>query len=50
MAVNPKRELIWQGRLHLGDEPGIYGDAHYCGGAIKSGGCRQAIATERICQ
>ncbi len=31
MAVNPKRELIWQGRLHLGDEPGIYGDAHYCG-------------------
>jgi hypothetical protein len=31
MAVNPKRELIWQGRLHLGDEPGVYGDAHYCG-------------------
>jgi hypothetical protein len=25
------RELIWQGRLHLGDEPGVYGDAAYTG-------------------
>ena len=31
MAVNPNQELIWQGRLHLGDEPGVYGDAHYSG-------------------
>ncbi len=31
MAVNPKAELVWQGRLHLGDEPGVYGDAAYCG-------------------
>lgn len=31
MAINPQQELIWQGRLHLGDEPGVYGDASYCG-------------------
>lgn len=31
MAVNPQQELIWQGRTHLGDEPGVYGDAHYSG-------------------
>ncbi len=31
MAANPQQELIWQGRLHLGDEPGVYGDAHYAG-------------------
>lgn len=31
MAVNPQQELVWQGRLHLGDEPGVYGDAAYCG-------------------
>jgi hypothetical protein len=31
MAVNPQQELVWQGRTHLGDEPGIYGDAHYSG-------------------
>ncbi|WP_428961474.1 hypothetical protein [Micromonospora fluostatini] len=24
-------ELIWQGHIHLGDEPGIYGDALYSG-------------------
>src|SRR5215510_10187263 len=23
--------MIWQGKLHLGDEPGIYGDAAYPG-------------------
>jgi hypothetical protein len=31
MAVTPQQELVWQGRLHLGDEPGVYGDAAYCG-------------------
>jgi hypothetical protein len=31
MATNPQQELIWQGRIHLGDEPGIFGDAHYSG-------------------
>ena len=31
MAVNIEQEMIWQGRLHLGDEPGIYGDAAYSG-------------------
>ena len=29
--ANSPQELIWQGRLHLGDEPGIYGDASYSG-------------------
>ncbi|MFG1607939.1 hypothetical protein [Actinoplanes sp. NPDC049265] len=24
-------ELIWQGRSHVGDEPGVYGDASYAG-------------------
>jgi len=24
-------ELIWRGRIHLGDEPGVYGDASYSG-------------------
>ena len=24
-------ERIWEGRLHLGDEPGVYGDAAYAG-------------------
>ena len=31
MAVNPNQELIWQGRTHIGDEPGVYGDASYSG-------------------
>ena len=31
MAVNPNQELIWRGRLHMGDEPGVYGDAAYTG-------------------
>jgi hypothetical protein len=31
MAVNPQQELIWQGRTHLGDEPGVFGDSHYSG-------------------
>jgi hypothetical protein len=28
---NPKDELIWKGQLHIGDEPGVYGVAHYVG-------------------
>jgi hypothetical protein len=24
-------ELIWQGRMQIGDEPGVYGDAQYSG-------------------
>ena len=28
-------EPIWEGRIHLGDEPGIYGDAAYAGLAIE---------------
>jgi hypothetical protein len=31
MTKNPGQELIWQGALHLGDEPGVYGDAAYSG-------------------
>ncbi|MGW2439463.1 hypothetical protein ACWCY1_22330 [Streptomyces goshikiensis] len=26
-----KPELVWQGRVHLGDEPGVFDDAHYSG-------------------
>ena len=29
------RERIWEGRLHLGDDPGIYGDASYAGLAVE---------------
>lgn len=31
VAKNTASELVWQGRIHLGDEPGVYGDAHYAG-------------------
>lgn len=31
MARNPQSELVWQGRIHLGDEPGVYGDSQYSG-------------------
>ncbi len=31
MATNPQQENIWQGRIHLGDEPGIFGNAAYNG-------------------
>jgi hypothetical protein len=31
MAITSQQEMIWQGRLHLGDEPGIFGDASYPG-------------------
>jgi hypothetical protein len=33
--LGPKPELIWEGRQHLGDEPGIYGDAGYSGLALE---------------
>lgn len=29
--VENAHELIWEGQLHLGDEPGIYGNAPYVG-------------------
>ena len=29
--LSPQPELIWQGRIHLGDEPGVFGDACYSG-------------------
>ncbi|MBI1750632.1 MAG: hypothetical protein HY234_00105 [Acidobacteria bacterium] len=28
---NPQSEVIWKGRIHIGDEPGIHGDACYSG-------------------
>ena len=28
-------ELVWEGRQHLGDEPGVYGDAGYSGIALE---------------
>jgi hypothetical protein len=31
MANSSQQEMIWQGRLQLGDEPGIFGDAAYTG-------------------
>lgn len=31
VGTERKREPIWEGRLHLGDNPGIYGDATYVG-------------------
>jgi hypothetical protein len=33
LSVRP--ELVWEGRLHVGDEPGVYGDAAYCGIALE---------------
>ena len=33
--LSPKPELIWQGRVHLGDEPGVFGDASYSGLAVE---------------
>jgi hypothetical protein len=34
MAQSPT-ERVWEGRLHLGDEPGVYGDAAYCGLSVE---------------
>lgn len=33
--LSPQPELIWQGRIHLGDEPGVFGDAFYSGLAME---------------
>jgi hypothetical protein len=33
LSVQP--ELVWEGRIHLGDEPGVYGDAAYSGLALE---------------
>jgi hypothetical protein len=33
LSVQP--ELVWKGRIHLGDEPGVYGDAAYSGIALE---------------
>jgi hypothetical protein len=33
LSVQP--ELVWEGRVHLGDEPGVYGDAAYSGIALE---------------
>ncbi|MGH3913812.1 MAG: hypothetical protein ACRDTC_10445 [Pseudonocardiaceae bacterium] len=29
--LGPQPELVWRGRIHLGDEPGVFGDAFYAG-------------------
>lgn len=29
--LSSQPELVWQGRTHLGDEPGVFGDASYSG-------------------
>ncbi|MHA4845768.1 hypothetical protein ACX0G7_16460 [Flavitalea antarctica] len=29
--INSSSTFIWQGRIHIGDEPGIYGNGHYAG-------------------
>jgi hypothetical protein len=31
IVLGSKPELVWQGRIQLGDEPGVYGDACYAG-------------------
>lgn len=33
--LSSQSEPIWEGRQHLGDEPGIYGDAAYSGLALE---------------
>ncbi|HET9256151.1 MAG TPA: hypothetical protein VFO16_13255 [Pseudonocardiaceae bacterium] len=33
--LSARPELIWEGRLHMGDEPGVYGDAAYSGIAME---------------
>ncbi|BCY09357.1 hypothetical protein [Actinoplanes sp. L3-i22] len=33
--LSSEPEMIWRGRVHLGDEPGIYGDASYSGLAVE---------------
>jgi hypothetical protein len=31
VVTDPRNETIWRGRVHLGDAPGIFGDAQYAG-------------------
>jgi hypothetical protein len=33
LTTNP--QLVWQGRIHLGDEPGVFGDASYAGLSVE---------------
>ena len=33
--LSAEPEMIWRGRIHLGDEPGIYGDAWYGGLSVE---------------
>lgn len=33
--LSNKSELVWQGRTHLGDEPGVFSDAAYSGLAME---------------
>jgi hypothetical protein len=33
--LSTEPEMIWRGRVHLGDEPGIYGDACYSGLSVE---------------
>ena len=33
--VNPTSIFLWEGKVQLGDEPGIYGDAAYSGIGVK---------------
>ncbi len=35
VGTERKREPIWEGRLHLGDNPGIYGDATFAGMSLE---------------
>lgn len=34
-AYSVSAELIWEGRFHVGDEPGVYGNAEYAGLAVE---------------
>ncbi|MGH8932487.1 MAG: hypothetical protein ACRDZO_18160 [Egibacteraceae bacterium] len=33
--LSAQPELVWEGRIHVGDEPGVYGDAAYSGLALE---------------
>jgi len=33
--ITAQQELIWEGKIHIGDEPGIFGDAEYPGLAME---------------
>src|SRR5919197_3984742 len=44
-ADSAQAESIWQGRIHLGDEPGIYGDAQFSGATAELPITLQATST-----